>query len=124
MASRDSDRTVGITTPDAPLASLADINRGAWPSEFQPKSSTIFSYVMNNYWDTNYRAAQGGEFTFRYTMTSATNLDPAALTRLGWDSMRPAEVDYVVGQDKVGNPPRPLPAEGASCLEVNQPDVV
>ncbi len=124
VASRDRDLTVGITTPDAPLASLGDINRGMWPSEFQPKSSTIFSYVMNNYWDTNYRAAQGGEFTFRYTMTSATDLDPAALTRLGWESMRPGEVDYVVGQDKVGNPPRPLPAEGASFLEVNQPDVV
>jgi alpha-mannosidase len=124
MASRDRDLTVGITTPDAPLASLGDINRGMWPSEFQPKSSTLFSYVMNNYWDTNYRAAQGGEFTFRYTMTSAAKLDLGALTRLGWESMRPVEVDYVVGQDKVGNPPRPLPAAGASFLEVNQPDVV
>jgi alpha-mannosidase len=124
MASRDRALTVGISAPDAPLASLGDINRGLWPSEFQPKSSTLFSYAMNNYWDTNYRAAQGGEFTFRYTMTSATNLDPAALARLGWESMRPVEVDYVVGQDKVGNPPRPLPAEGASFFEVKQPDVV
>ena len=57
-------------------------------------------------------------------MTSNPSLDPVALTHLGWESARPAEVDYVVGQDKVGNPPRPLPAEGASFLEVNQPDVV
>ena len=95
-----------------------------WPSEFKPKSSTMFSYVMNNYWDTNYRAAQGGEFVFRYVVSSDRSLDPQVLTRLGWDSLRPVELDYVVGQDKVGNPERPLPAEGTSFLEVDQPNVV
>jgi len=124
MASRDSGMTVGIVPLDAPLASLGDVNRGLWPAEFQPKSSTLFSYVMNNYWDTNYRAAQGGDFVFRYVMTSSADLDPAGLTRLGWESMRPAELDYVMDQDKVGNPPRPLPAEGAGFLEIDQPGIV
>jgi hypothetical protein len=124
MASRDGSLTVGIVPLDAPLASFGDINRGVWPSEFQPKSSTIFSYVMNNYWDTNYRAAQGGDFVFRYVVTSSADLDPAILTRLGWESTRPVELDYVVDQDKVGNPPRPLPAEGASFLEMDQPGIV
>ncbi len=124
MASRDNELTVGIVPLDAPLASFGDINRGLWPSEFKPKSSTIFSYVMNNYWDTNYRAAQGGDFVFRYVVTSDRSLDPASLARLGWDSLRPVELDYVVGQDKVGNPDRPLPAEGTSFLEVDQPNVV
>ena len=124
MASRDGQLTVAVVPLDAPLASFGDINRGLWPSEFKPKSSTMFSYVMNNYWDTNYRAAQGGEFVFRYVVTSDRSLDPQALARLGWDSLRPVELDYVVGQDKVGNPDRPLPAEGTSFLEVDQPNVV
>jgi len=109
---------------DAALASFGDINRGLWPSEFQPKSSTLFSYVMNNYWDTNYRAAQGGDFTFRYVVTSSASFDPSALTRLSLEHMRPAEINYVMPQDKVGNPDRPLPAEGASFLEIDAPDVV
>jgi len=124
MAARDGEFTVGIVPLDAPLASFGDINRGVWPSEFHPKSSTIFSYVMNNYWDTNYRAAQGGEFTFRYAVTSSRSFEPQALGRLGWGEMRPVEVDHVVGQDKVGNPERPLPAEGASFLEIDQSGVV
>jgi alpha-mannosidase len=115
---------VGIVPVDAPLASFGDINRGIWPAEFQPASSTLFSYVMNNYWDTNYRAAQGGEFLFRYVMTSSAGLEPAALTRLGWEAMRPVEIDYVMDQDKVGNPPRPLPAQGASFLQIDQPTIV
>ncbi len=71
---------------------------------------------MNNYWHTNYRAGQGGDFTFRYAMTSAPQLEAAALTKLGLEEMRPAELDYVVSQDKPGDPPRPLPAEGTNFL--------
>ncbi len=124
MAVHDADLTVGIVPVDAPLANFGDINRGEWPGEFHSKSSTIFSYIMNNYWNTNYRAGQGGEFTFRYVLTSAKRLDPDALTRLGWESMEPVELDHVVKQDKVGDPERPLPAEGTSFLSVSASNVV
>ena len=119
MAVRDANLTVGIVPLDAPLASFGDINRGAWPGTFAPKTGTIFSYAMNNYWHTNYRAGQGGDFKFRYTLTSAPQLDGAALTKLGLEEMRPAELNYVVSQDKPGNPPRPLPAEGANFLNIS-----
>jgi alpha-mannosidase len=78
---------------------------------------------MNNYWDTNYRAGQGGEFAFRYTVTSASGLDGRALTRLGMEAMRPVELNYVVAQDKVGNPPRPLPAVGDGFLQTSGQDI-
>ena len=124
MAVHNSSLAVGIVPLDAPLASFGDINRGECPEEFHPKTSTIFSYAMNNYWHTNYRAGQGGTFTFRYVMTSAARLDRAELTRLASESMEAPAVDVVAGQDKVGNPDEPLPAEGASFLEVDSPNVV
>lgn len=123
MAVRDENVAVGIVPLDASLASFGDINRGTWPGTFAPKTGTIFSYAMNNYWDTNYRAGQGGDFTFRYALTSGPQLDGLALTKLGLDEMRPAELDYVVSQDKPGNPPRPLPAEGAQFLEIGGDNV-
>src|SRR5207253_462469 len=118
MAVRDSKLAVGIVPLDASLATFGDINRGKWPGEFTPESGTIFSYVMNNYWHTNYRAGQAGDFVFRYAVTSDSQLDGGSLTRLGLDEMRPAELDYVVSQDKAGNPPRPLPAKGQGFLEI------
>ena len=51
---------------DAPLVAFGDIVRGEWPAEFKPKSSAMFSWLMNNYWGTNFPAWQGGDFTFRY----------------------------------------------------------
>lgn len=124
MAVRDPQLTVGVLPLDVPLASFGDVNRGLWPAEFRPKSSTIFSYVMNNYWDTNYRASQGGPGVFRYVVTSGRSFEAEALARLGWNHMRPVEINLVMGQEKVGNPPRRLPPEGASFLEVDQPNVV
>ncbi|HSU31237.1 MAG TPA: polysaccharide lyase family protein [Bryobacteraceae bacterium] len=124
MAAHDSNAAVGIVPVDAPLASFGDINRGKWPGVFQPKTGTMFSYLMNNYWHTNYRAGQGGEFNFRYAMTSSSKLDGDALSHLGAEEMRPAEVDQVVAQDKAGNPPRPLPAEGRGFLQIDNPHVL
>ncbi len=124
MAVRDAGLTVGIVPLDAPLACFGDINRGEWPKNFRPRSSTLFSYAMNNYWFVNYRAGQGGDFTFRYTLTSADHLDPASLSRVGWESMEPVELDRVVKQDKIGDPDRPLPASGMSFLTISAPNVV
>lgn len=119
MAAYDSNAAVAVVPLDAPLASFGDINRGKWNAQFQPMSGTLFSYVMNNYWDTNYRAGQDGDFTFRYVMTSAAKLDGGALTHLAMEEMRPLEIDYVVSQDKAGNPIRPLPAEGQGFLDTD-----
>ncbi|MGC2662006.1 MAG: glycosyl hydrolase-related protein, partial [Bryobacteraceae bacterium] len=95
-----------------------------WPGTFQPKSGTMFSYLMNNYWHTNYRAGQGGDFEFRYAMTSGDKLDGLALSRLSAEEMRLAEVDHVVGQDKAGNPLRPLPEQGQGFLETSAPNII
>jgi hypothetical protein len=123
MAARNDQFAVAVLPLDVPLACFGDINRGRWPAAFHPANSTLFSYVMNNYWDTNYPASQSGG-TFRYVVTSGRNLEPQALTKLAWSHLRPVEVNYVTFQDKMGNPDRPLPAEGASFLQIDQPNVV
>jgi alpha-mannosidase len=119
-----ADFEVAIVPVDAPLVTFGDINRGVWPEEFTPKSSTVFSYVFNNYWHTNFRAAQGGDTTFRYVMTTGPRLAPADLSRLGRAAMTPLETDEIIDQDKVGNPERPLEPKSTSFLEVDSPAVV
>jgi alpha-mannosidase len=118
------DWELAIVPVDAPLATLGDINRGVWPQKFEPKSSTIFSYVYNNYWHTNYRAEQGGEATFRYMMTSGASLSPEELARFGRAAMTPLEADQIIDNDKVGNPDRPLEPGAVSFLQLDAADVV
>jgi hypothetical protein len=109
---------------DASLVTLGDINRGAWPDQFGQRPGNIFSYVMNNYWTTNYRAGQGGHFRFRYIITSTAATDDAQLSRLGWEEMTPLEKDEITPQDKALNTPGPLNGKQDSFLHVNDPDLV
>ncbi|HLX82261.1 MAG TPA: polysaccharide lyase family protein [Terriglobales bacterium] len=113
-------QVAGTVIPiDAPLVTFGDIVRGEWPTEFSPKTSTIFSWLMNNYWGTNFPAWQGGDFTFRYAITSSAQFNPAALTRFGLEALTPLERDDVQGTQD----PSLLPTQEASLLEVGNPDV-
>ena len=109
---------------DAPLATFGDINRGEWPTEFGQRAGNIFSYAMNNYWHTNYRAAQGGHFRFRYVITSATRTDAAVLSRMGWQESTPLEHDEIRSQDKALDLPQPLNGNEASFLTIDDPDLL
>ena len=117
------DLSVGLVPVDAPLVTLGDIIRGTWPERFEAKSGTIFSYALNNYWHTNFRRVQSGDFVYRYVMTSGRELAPADLARLGRAAMTPLEIGQLLPNDKFGNPDRPLAMEPTSFLSVDAPNV-
>ena len=94
--------SAAIVPEDGPLATFGDINRGLWPHDFAPKSSTIFAYALNNYWHTNFPRVQSGDFTFRYVLTSGADLNPASLSRLGRAVLTPLETGELISNDKVG----------------------
>jgi alpha-mannosidase len=108
-----------IVPRDAPLVTFGDIVRGNWPTSFRPKASTIFSWLMSNYWGTNFAPAQGGDFTFHYDLVSSEKLEPAQLTRIGWQSMTPLESDFLNATFTPGS----LPATQATLLDLDNPDV-
>lgn len=116
--------SAALIAPDSFLWTFGDIVRGTWPIEFGQRRAALFSYVMNNYWDTNYRAGQGGEFTFRYVATSAPALDPGALNHLGWEETMPLELDRVKAQDKASAEKRSLPGAKFSFLAIDAPNVL
>ena len=67
-----SNDDYGVTwiTPDAPLVEVGRITNDprssvGWIKTLDP-STTLYSYIMNNYWETNYKASQSGVHTFRY----------------------------------------------------------
>lgn len=124
VSAGENGATVAVFPLDAPLVTLGDIVRGHWPKQFGKRNGDVFSYVMNNYWHTNYRAAQGGCFTFRYVMTSSAKLDSEALSHIGWNEITPLEVDRIMPQDQAVPLNCPLdPAQG-SFLQVSNPDVL
>jgi hypothetical protein len=86
-----SNSGTGVTMAplDAPLVEIGGITAELpWMSTIQP-SQTLYSYVMNNYWHTNYKADQSGPTTFRYVFHPHGRFDALQAARFGQDVSRP-----------------------------------
>jgi hypothetical protein len=92
-----SNREWGVTlsTVDAPLIQMGEIRSdpivAGWVEKAEP-SATLYSYVMNNYWETNYRAAQDDEVSFRYSVAAHGPFDEERAGRFGLEEARPLVV--------------------------------
>jgi hypothetical protein len=80
---------IAWTSPDAPLLCLEDIFRGLWREKLDLRTGHVYSYAMNNYWHTNYKAGQDGDFTFRYSIMSSPAAAPNEIARFGWQAAMP-----------------------------------
>ena len=67
-----SDRDHGLlwASIEAPNVVFNDLWPECWTDEVNIDTGLILSYVMNNYWGTNYRFEQGGDLVFRYRIQS------------------------------------------------------
>ena len=91
-----SNEDYGVTwaTIDAPLIEIGAITsdpRGktvGWLKNIEP-STTLYSYVMNNYWETNYKAGQEGPTMFRYSIKPHQRFDSGRAARFGIESSQP-----------------------------------
>ncbi len=91
-----SNLEYGVTwaTVDAPLIEVGDITsdpRGknvGWIKHIKP-STTFYSYVMNNYWETNYKAGQEGPTTFRYSIMPHRRFDSGRAAKFGIECSQP-----------------------------------
>jgi len=122
---RDGDFSMALATPDVPLVTLTDINRGKWLAHLPIKNGHVFSYALNNYWFTNYRAQQGGRFVFHYAITSGRGLDREALARFDQDTRTPVVAypflpSFSAAISQLG---RPMPASGGSFLAWDAPNL-
>lgn len=122
---RDGDFSVAWATPDAPLVTLTDINRGKWLDHLPIRNGHVYSYAMNNYWFTNYRAQQGGRFVFRYAITSGRGLGREDLARFDQDTRTPVVAypflsSFSAAISQLG---RPMPAGGGSFFTCDAPNL-
>jgi hypothetical protein len=78
-----------FSSPEIPLYQLGGLNLGKFYKDHKPASGHIFSWVMNNYWTTNFRATQEGEFTWRYFITYSVDPEMEVAYRFGWSSRSP-----------------------------------
>ncbi|MCX6562012.1 MAG: hypothetical protein NTU60_00250, partial [Candidatus Aminicenantes bacterium] len=101
LAADVSNSRMGLTwvSFDAPLVeigrmtdeTLFDKSGRRWRTEIGP-TQTLYSYAMNNYWHTNYKADQEGPVTLRYSIRPHGVYNSAEVVRFGLERTRPLVV--------------------------------
>lgn len=102
-----------LSSPEIPLFQFGAINTGKFQKQARVDRPHIFSWVMNNYWTTNFCASQEGEFKWSYALTSGSDGGPGAASRFGWNSRIPLLARLTAG----GGAPRAL--EQRSVLPID-----
>jgi len=97
----NQDYGVTLTVSEAPLIEVGDLNselpspRNPYWKTSQRSSSRLASYVMNNYWHTNYKADQDGVSSYHYSMQPHGLYNQANAMRLGIERSQPLVVRQV-----------------------------
>jgi hypothetical protein len=89
LSVRNAEGQIIVGSEQAPLVQLGDFNLGKWMPITQVAKPHVYSWVMNNYWFTNFRTEQEGEFKWHYYLTSTSDPSTATATRFGWSSRVP-----------------------------------
>jgi hypothetical protein len=117
IAFEDPELSVAWATLEAPLVQLGNIHipYAPFPPTLPHEPGTVYSWALNNIWDTNFPTGQGGEMTFKYAVSSGTQ----DARRLGVATAA-GLTDPLIAVLATGN--APAPASG-TFLAVGHPDV-
>jgi alpha-mannosidase len=118
-----SNDQLGVTwaTLEAPLLEIGGLTANLPRSQPNPKaylskivaSPTIYSWVMNNHWHTNYRADQEGETVFRYALLPHALYDQVAAAHFGIEATEPLMAAPAAG-----------PAPAGSLVEISSGPII
>jgi alpha-mannosidase len=106
---------------DSPLVEVGGITANLIGSQTDPRvwiqhlepSQTIYSWVMNNHWHTNYRAEQEGPTVFRFALRAHKGFSAIEAARFGVGCSQPLIAAPAAG-----------PAPGKPRLELSSDKVV
>jgi alpha-mannosidase len=99
---RNESSQIVTASQQVPLVQFGEINLGKWQYIAHVEKPHIYSWIMNNYWFTNFRAFQEGEFKWHYSITSTSDTSNTAATRFGWSACNPL-VSRVIASSKEGS---------------------
>jgi hypothetical protein len=81
---RGKNGQIVIVSNEAPLWQFSDFNMGKYERYPKQGKPWLYSYVMNNYWFTNFRAFQEGAFSWSYQFTSTSDTTNTFATKYSW----------------------------------------
>jgi hypothetical protein len=84
VAVRGKTGQIVVVSDEIPLWQFSDFNMGKFERYPKQGKTWLYSWVMNNYWFTNFRAYQEGGFSWSYQLTSSKDTTNTFASKFGW----------------------------------------
>ena len=102
---RGKDGQIIVVSDEVPLWHFSDFNMGKFERNPVKGKPWLYSWVMNNYWFTNFRAYQEGAFSWSYQITSTSDTTNAFATLYAWGERNPFPTrTFPAGADELKTP--------------------
>jgi len=119
-AVKGDDAQVVFVSNDIPLVQFGDLNIGRYYYRLKPQTNHIYSWVLNNYWVTNFKASQQGELRWSYSITSSANQSDMFATKFGWGDRAPILSRVILPRKGAGK----TPPVSRSFLKLDVPNLL
>ncbi len=86
---RNDKEQIVMVSNEVPLMQFGNINLGRFKAGAVPETNNIYSWVMSNYWVTNFNADQHGEVEWTYALTSSSDNSDGFATQYAWTQRIP-----------------------------------
>ncbi len=82
----DDSAGLVFVSPEIPVVQLGHLNIGKFQAVVSKPEPVIYSWVLNNYWTTNFLASQEGELKWTYIITSDPVIGRDEAAAFAWGS--------------------------------------
>jgi alpha-mannosidase len=89
VAVRGKKGQVIVVSNEVPMWQFSSFNMGRFERIPERGKTWLCSWVMNNYWNTNFRAYQEGGFSWSYQITSTADTTNTFATKFAWSQRNP-----------------------------------
>ena len=86
---RNADGQLLMGSQEVSLVQFGGFNIGRFKDNSTPETNHIFSWPMNNHWNTNFNADQHGEFRWTYFLTSSLDNSIEFASKFAWGARIP-----------------------------------
>lgn len=83
VAARNAQSQVIVSTDEIPLFLMGEMMKDPYRIDHRHDGQHIYSWIMNNYWTTNFRASQEGELKWTYAITSSSDVSNSVAAEFG-----------------------------------------
>lgn len=92
---RNQTGQIVLGSNEIPLVQFGDLNLGKWQERAQIAQPHVYSWIMNNYWYTNFCATQEGELHWSYYLTSTRETGNTTAVQFGWGARIPLSASVI-----------------------------